>query len=97
MKPQIIEGMDTRNDKYSEIDTNFQDFAENRSSGFWIQFKEIFKRNVQFMLRNKKALSAIFFNSFIISMMILAVYWQIAKWPDLSKNFLPPSMDPKVI
>jgi len=81
--------MDSRNEKYSEIDTNFQDFLENRSSGFWIQFREIFIRNILFMLRNKRALAAIFFNSFVISIMLWAVYWKVGEFPDLKKNFEP--------
>lgn len=34
IKPVIIEGMEQRLARYSDIDTNFKEFAENRSTGF---------------------------------------------------------------
>ena len=35
------------------------------------------------MLRNRKALMAIFLNSAIISLLILSVYYHVADFPDL--------------
>ena len=34
VKPLILEGMEQRLARYSDIDTNFKEFAENRSTGF---------------------------------------------------------------
>lgn len=72
-----------REQRYVDIDTNFKDFAENRGVGFLKQFKEIFVRNWIFLMRNKRALGGIFFNSIFFSLLILALFWHVGTFPDL--------------
>ena len=66
--------------KFRDFDTNFQEFAENRSSGFCTQFVQIFKRNLRYMTRNKQALAGIVFNATFITLLLLAVYYQLGQW-----------------
>lgn len=81
--PKIEEGIKLRSGRYSDIDTNFRDFAENRGAGFSRQFKEIFVRNWLFLNRNKRALFGILFNSFFVALMMLSIYYQIGVFPDI--------------
>jgi len=70
--------MEMRQERYKKIDTNFQEFAENRNSGSLMQFKEVFVRNWLFLLRNKKSFASIFFNAIIIALCMLAVFLHAA-------------------
>ncbi len=81
IRPKINEGMEIRNDRYNEIDTNFQEFAENRNSGFISQFSEIFVRNSKFLFRNKKAFSSIISNAIFIALVMLSVFYHVAVFP----------------
>ena len=81
--------MQIRASRYSEIDTNFADFAESRSASFFVQFWEIFVRNLKYLTRNRKAFFAIVANSLIISLMVLSVFWKIGTFPDLYKYVTP--------
>lgn len=72
-----------RTSRYSTVDTNFRDFAENRGAGFLRQFKEVFVRNWLFLNRNRRALGGIIFNSFFIALIMLSIYWHVADFPDL--------------
>lgn len=72
-----------RENRYHDIDTNFQDFAENRGVGVFKQNYEIFVRNWYFLMRNKRALGGVVFNSVFFSLMILALFWNIGVFPDL--------------
>mmetsp|Transcript_17652 Transcript_17652/g.29827 ORF Transcript_17652/g.29827 Transcript_17652/m.29827 type:complete len:137 (+) Transcript_17652:1225-1635(+) len=83
LKPQIEQGLSERGERYSRIDTNFQDFAENRQQGPLIQFKEIFLRNCKFLVRNKKSFASIYFNSLFISLIMLAAYHGAGAYPDV--------------
>jgi hypothetical protein len=74
--------MARRQERYTALDTNFKDFAENRGARWCMQFNEVFKRNLQFLGRNKNAISAVFFNSTFISLLILSLYWKIGIWPE---------------
>ena len=77
VEPIIHEGMKMRQLRYNDIDTNFEVFAQNRNSGFLKQFTEIFMRNLKYLIRNKQSLAAVFFNSFIIALMLLSVFYEI--------------------
>lgn len=82
LEPEVVQGIESRNTRYSNLDTNFQDFAENRSQGVCTQTKEIFIRNCKFLLRDKKSFASIFFNSLFISLIMLSVYHGVGKYPD---------------
>jgi len=43
----------------------------------------VFIRNLKYLTRNRKAFAAIVFNSLIISLMIMSVFWKIGTFPDL--------------
>mmetsp|Transcript_17346 Transcript_17346/g.29165 ORF Transcript_17346/g.29165 Transcript_17346/m.29165 type:complete len:88 (+) Transcript_17346:1127-1390(+) len=73
-RPKIDEGMEVRNARYRLIDTNFQEFAENRKSSSCSQFLSIFTRNFQFLFRNKKSFASIFLNALFIGSIMLAVF-----------------------
>ena len=81
IQPQIIHGMNERIQRYTNIVTKLQDFALNRHSSFWTQFVQIFIRNGRYLFRNKKALAGVLFNSLIISLLILSVFWHIGEFP----------------
>jgi hypothetical protein len=51
------------------------------------QFREIFKRNLQYLLRNPRTLQALFVNVIVTSFVIEAVFWHVAE-PD----YFTPSM-----
>ena len=53
LRGQIFTEMKEREEKYNALDTNFQEFAENRASGQIQQFIQVYIRNVKFLLRNK--------------------------------------------
>lgn len=91
MAPKILEGIKQRENRYVNIDTNFQDFQDKRQSNFFTQFIWIFHRNFLFMIRNKKALAGIIFNSLIIGLVVLAVFYKVGKFPDLYSY--PPTPD----
>jgi hypothetical protein len=48
-----------------------------------VQFTEVFKRNFKYLLREKKALAGIIFNSLAIGLLVLAVFFKIGDFPDL--------------
>lgn len=77
-RPQIEEGMNKRTERYRQIDTNFMDFAENRKSSACTQFWGVFGRNMQFIVRNKKAFSGIFSNAIMIGIIMVSVFWGVA-------------------
>lgn len=83
LAPQILREITERTSRYSDIQTNFQDFQDKRQSNFFTQFIWIFYRNFLFMIRNKKALAGIIFNSLIIGLVVLAVFFQVGKFPNL--------------
>lgn len=70
-----------RQERYSEIDTNFMDFAENRKAGFCRQFCMIFDRNLKFLVRNPRTLAAVVFNALFISILILLVFQGTGNFP----------------
>jgi hypothetical protein len=44
-----------------------------------------------FLLRNRKSTAAVVFNSTLISLLLLSVYWKVGEFPDLSVyNFADP-------
>lgn len=44
-----------------------------------------------FLVRNRKSLAAVIFNSTLISLLLLSVYWNVGVFPDLNKyNLLDP-------
>ena len=89
LAPAIKEDMGIHLKQYQGIETNFRDFAENRSSGFLKQFIEIFKRNFLSILRNKKALAGVVGNSVFISLLILSVFYQVGQFGALGlQNYL---------
>ena len=47
----------------------------------WTQFKEIFKRNIQYLLRNPRTLQATFFNAALIGFLIMALFHNIGNPP----------------
>jgi hypothetical protein len=91
MRPRIEAGMNTRTSRYSTINTNFKDFEENRGSSFCVQFTQIFRRNMLFLVRNRKSMAAVIFNSTLISLLLLSVYSNVGVFPDLKQyNLLDP-------
>ena len=72
-----------RMDRYNDIDTNFQDFAENRGASFPKQVKEIYLRNWAFLTRNRNFLFGIFVQSFFISFLMDSIWWKLGDFPDL--------------
>jgi len=79
----------THTAKYRQIETNFEDFQDMRSSSFFTQFWEIFVRNLKYLTRNRKAFAAVAANSLIISLMVLSVFWKIGTFPDLYQYITP--------
>jgi hypothetical protein len=61
-----------------------------------VQFTEVFKRNFKFLLREKKALAGIVFNSLAIGLLVLAVFFNIGDFPDL-KAIIGPNPTPESI
>ena len=84
INPQILEDIKEREDRYNVIDTNFQDFADKRSSGFMQQFIEIWIRNIKYLFRNKKSLIGVLFNGAFISLILLSIYYKIGVFPDIN-------------
>jgi hypothetical protein len=74
IKPTIEKGTDDRNFRFTDINTRFETFAEKRSSSHCRQLYEIFTRNMRFLLRNRKGLIAIIFNSAFIALLMLSVW-----------------------
>jgi hypothetical protein len=74
IKPKIEDGTGIRATRYTDINTRFETFAEKRSSSHCRQFFEIFIRNFRFLLRNRKGLIAIIFNSAFIALLMLSVW-----------------------
>jgi hypothetical protein len=85
MRPRIEAGMTTRTSRYSTIKTDFNDFAEKRGSSFCVQFSQVFRRNMLFLMRNKKSMAAVFFNSTLISLLLLSLYWNVGVFPDFKQ------------
>jgi len=83
LRPMVKKGIDERASRYQAIDTNFQDFAENRNASFFRQFYEIFWRNMIFLVRNKRAMWAIVINSTVVSMFMLGLYYHVGNPPEL--------------
>ena len=48
-----------------------------------MQFKEIFIRNWIFLTRNRRSMAAVVFNSLIVSLMMLSVFWKVCDFPDI--------------
>jgi len=45
-----------------------------------VQFREIFMRNLTYMLRNPRTLNAAFFNSVFIALLILALFYKVGDY-----------------
>lgn len=44
-----------------------------------------------FLVRNRKSMAAVIFNSLVISLLLLSLYWNVGAFPDLNKyNLLDP-------
>jgi len=69
--------------RFENVTTDFHEFAVARSRSFFVQFKEIFVRNILYLTRNRKAFAAIVFNASAIALMILSVFYKIGDFPDL--------------
>ena len=67
LAPAIEEEMIVRLERFENISTDFNEFADARSRSFFIQFKEIFARNILYLTRNRKAFAAIVFNAAMIA------------------------------
>ena len=93
IKPEIEKGQGVRNSRFTEINTRFETFAEKRSSSFFRQWVEIFTRNMRFLLRNRKGLIAIIFNSAFIALLMLSVWYNTGVIPseaDLRTKYIDP-------
>ena len=100
LKPTIVKGQDDRLTRFTNINTRFETFAEKRRSSFCRQYIEIFARNMRFLLRNRKGLIAIIFNSAFIALLMLSVWYNTGYIPpkaDLKAKFVDPILpfDPK--
>lgn len=71
-------------DKFEGIDTNFADFAENRSSSISVQFSSIFKRNALYLVRNPNTIKSIFFQGIFIGLLVLAMYYKFAEFSNVN-------------
>lgn len=79
--------------RFTDINTKFETFAEKRRSSFLRQWVEIFVRNMRFLLRNRKGLIAIIFNSAFIALLMLSVWYNTGDIPsneDLEKKYIGP-------
>ena len=44
----------------------------------WKQFSELFKRNIQYLLRNEATMRVTFFNGAFIALMLLSLYFRMS-------------------
>ncbi len=72
--------MDTYAERYEGFSARFSIIQEQRSVTTWVQFREIFKRNMKYMLRNPKTLNAAFFNSIFIALLVLALFYKVGDY-----------------
>jgi hypothetical protein len=81
LKPKIISDMEKIAKHYDGIEARFSKIARERQVSMWFQYKEIFKRNMTYLLRNPRTMQALFLNIIIVTLFILALFYHIAVWP----------------
>lgn len=69
------------------------EFAENRGSGPFKQFKEVYIRNVKFLYRNKSAFIGLIISNVFSALLNISVYWNIGQFPDLEKILIDGGFD----
>ena len=82
LKPRIIEAMETIVKHYDGIEARFSKIARERQVSMGFQFREIFKRNMQYLLRNPRTIQALFLNVIIVTVFILILFFHIASPAD---------------
>lgn len=93
LQPKVATDLLKKTEKYKCIETNFREFAENRKASFCVQLTQIFIRNNLFLFRNAGQVVGVFVTQLIISLLVISIFWQCGKFPDLLKIILD-SKDP---
>ncbi|CDW81306.1 abc transporter family protein [Stylonychia lemnae] len=86
IEPAIFRQIDSYTKRYEGFQARFSIIQEQRTVTPWVQFREIFKRNLVYMLRNPRTLNAAFFNAIFIGLLTLALYYKVG---DLDTYDLP--------
>lgn len=77
IRPAIDDKIQRDISKFSGMHTDIEQFGNNRNTGFLTQFTAVYGRNVQYLLRNPRSLSAILFNGMFTALLVLALFWHV--------------------
>lgn len=80
IEPAIIKLMDNYAKRYEGFEARFSFIQEKRTVTTWVQFREIFKRNLTYLLRNPRTLNAAFFNAIFVGLMVLSLFYKVGDY-----------------
>lgn len=75
--PKISRQMEVYEKRYDGFQARFSMIQADRSVGICKQFTELFKRNLQYLLRNPATIRMTFVNASFIALLVLALFWQV--------------------
>ena len=76
--PKIMRQMEIYQKRYEGFQARFSMISEDRSVSKWKQFKLLFIRNLQYLLRNPSSIRMTFVNSVVVALLVLMLFWQVA-------------------
>eukprot|EP00347_Sterkiella_histriomuscorum_P018132 403346668 len=77
IQPAVNRQIEAYEQRYEGFEARFSIIQEKRSVSTWVQFRELFKRNLKYLLRNPRTLNATLFNSIFIGLLVLAIYFKV--------------------
>ena len=77
LQVKVAEDITRIEQKFHGIHTDFKQLAADRNVSSLTQFIELFKRNLQYLVRNPRGLKGVFFNGVFSGLLQLALYWHI--------------------